>query len=134
MTTSTAIKPAASDEAAELGALPTSRPSATVGAASRALGAATDVAGDAVARLPGLAETGRAAIEDANRRIHAGSDEMLATGTAVAFGLAVGLLIGGASRLLVAAALVPVGMMGLAVLDRASRGTLRGSATLPSDR
>jgi hypothetical protein len=90
-------------------------------------GAATAVAGatgDAAARLPGLADRGRVAFEDANRRIQAGTDEMLTVGTAVSFGFAVGLLVGGASRILVAAAMVPVAMMGLTLLDRAVEGRM----------
>ena len=49
-----------------------------------------------------------------------GSDEMLSAGTTLTFGLAIGLLIGGANRLLVAAALVPVAAMGLTLLGRAN--------------
>ena len=60
-----------------------------------------DTAADAVSRLPDVAATTRAAIEDANRQISAGSDEMLAVGTLLSFGFAMGLLIGGANRLLV---------------------------------
>ncbi len=66
-----------------------------------------DTAADAVARLPEVAATTRAAIEDANRQISAGSDEMLAAGSLLSFGFAMGLLIGGANRFLVGAALVP---------------------------
>ena len=66
----------------------------------------------------------RLAFEDANRRIQASTDETLTVGTAVSFGLAVGLLLGGASRILVAAALIPVAMMGLTLLDRAAKGRL----------
>ena len=64
---------------------------------------------------------GAAAIEDANRQMRAGSDEMLAVGTILSFGFAMGLLIGGATRILVAAALTPAAMMGLTLLDRSSR-------------
>ena len=110
---------------------------------SNRLGFATavvaDVAGavatatvDAVAKLPDVAATSRSYLEDANRRIQGGSAETLTLGIAVSFGFAVGLLVGGASRLLVAAALVPVGMMGMTLLDRPSqlkacaRGGLQG--------
>jgi len=79
---------------------------------------AGSVATEASARLPGAAVTTRAAYDDANRRIRSSSDEMLRLGSAVSFGLAVGLLVAGASRLLVAAAMVPVGMLGLAMLER----------------
>ena len=87
-------------------------------------GAATsagNTAADAVARLPEVAATTRSAIEDANRQIRAGSDEMLAIGTLLSYGVALGLLVGGANRLLVAIALVPAGMLGLNLLDRSTR-------------
>jgi hypothetical protein len=81
---------------------------------------ASSIAADASARLPVAASTTRAAFEDANRRIHASSDEMLRLGTAVSFGFVAGLLIAGASRILVAMALVPLTMMGLTLLERSS--------------
>ena len=86
---------------------------------------AGSLATEASARLPGAATTTRAAFDDANRRIRSSSDEMLRLGTAVSFGFAVGLLIAGASRLLVAAALLPVGMVGLVMLERWSGGADR---------
>jgi hypothetical protein len=98
-------------------------PSAAIGGAvSDAAGTIKGVANDAVARLPDVAATTRSAIEDANRQMRAGSDEMLAVGTILSFGFGMGLLIGGATRLLVVAALVPTAMMGLTMLDRSSRG------------
>ena len=98
-----------------------SRLQATTTALSDGATAVASAAGDAAARLPRYMEQGRAAFADANRQVQAGSDQTLSIGTAVSFGFAVGLLIGGASRLLVAAALVPVAMMGLTLLDRATR-------------
>lgn len=91
------------------------------GTVSDAAGTVRVAAGDAVARLPEVAASTRSAIEDANRQIRAGSDEMLSLGSVLSFGFAMGLLIGGASRLLVAAAMLPAAMMGLTLLDRASR-------------
>jgi hypothetical protein len=88
---------------------------------SDATGTVRGVAADAVARLPEVAATTRSAIEDANRQMRAGSDEMLTIGSVLSFGFAIGLLVGGASRLLVAAALIPTAMMGLTLLDRSSR-------------
>jgi hypothetical protein len=88
---------------------------------SEAAGTVRGAAGDAVARLPEVAATTRSAIEDANRQMRAGSDEMLTIGSVLSFGFALGLLVGGASRLLVAGALVPTAMMGLTLLDRSSR-------------
>ena len=84
------------------------------------------VANEAVARLPEAAATTRDAITDARRTIDSGSDESLSAGTLVAFGFALGLLVGGANRLLVMLALVPAAAMGLTLLDRQS--TRPGSA------
>ena len=107
-----------------------STPTAVSGAADAMVGAATDAA----ARLPDVVATTRAAFEDANRRMQAATDEMLTVGTALSFGFAAGLLIGGASRLLVASAMVPVAMMGLTLLDRsggrASGGRPKGAGGL----
>lgn len=108
----------------------TTRPSrldAARDAVSDAASAAGSLASDASTRLPGVAATTRAAFDDANLRIRASSDEMLRLGTAVSFGLAAGLLIAGANRTLVVAAMIPVGMMGLAMLERWS-GSSRPTA------
>jgi hypothetical protein len=47
---------------------------------------------------------------------------MLTTGATLSLGVAIGLLIGGASRLLVVLALIPGVAMGLTLLDRSGRG------------
>lgn len=80
-------------------------------------GAAETVA----ARLPDAAATTRAAVDEAARRIETGSDEMLTAGATLSLGLALGLLIGGASRILVALALIPAAAMGMTLLDRNTR-------------
>lgn len=90
--------------------------------ATDAAGAAKGAVEDVATRLPGITAMGRSAFDDASRRIDASSDEMVRLGTAVSFGLAVGLLVGGANRLLVGAAFVPVGMLGMALLERSSGG------------
>ncbi len=79
-----------------------------------------NVANEAAARLPEAASTTRVAIADAQRAIESGSDETLSAGTLVAFGFALGLLVGGANRLLVLLALVPAAAMGVTLLDRQS--------------
>ena len=91
--------------------------------------AASSVKGVAAARLPDVAATTRAAFEDANRQMRSESDEMLTIGSALSFGLAGGLLIGGANRLLVVGALLPALMMVLTMLDRSSR--TRGTTPSP---
>ncbi|HEY7737282.1 MAG TPA: hypothetical protein VH813_10855 [Candidatus Limnocylindrales bacterium] len=87
-------------------------------------GAAGTVAG----ALPEAAATTRAAIDDAAKRLDDGSDEILAVGATYALGLATGLLVGGAPRVLVLAALVPVGAVGMTLVNR-SRSATRGRAT-----
>jgi hypothetical protein len=86
--------------------------------ASGVRGAAETVA----SRLPEAAATTRAAVDEAARRIETGSDEMLTAGATLSLGVALGLLIGGASRLLVVLAMIPAAAMGLTLLDRSSRG------------
>jgi hypothetical protein len=80
-----------------------------------------DAAGTVAARLPEAAATTRAAVDEAARRIETGSDEMLTAGATLSLGVAIGLLIAGASRLLVVLALVPAAAMGLTLLDRSGR-------------
>ena len=99
----------------------TSRTEAVGEAVADAAGTVRVAATDVVARLPEVAATTRSAIEDANRQMRAGSDEMLSVGSVLSFGFAMGLLIGGASRLLVAIALIPAAAMGLTLMDRVSR-------------
>ncbi len=86
-------------------------------------GAAETVA----ARLPDAAAQARGAVDEAARRIETGSDEMLTAGTSLSLGLAIGMLIGGAPRILEALALVPAAAMGLTILDRNSRAAGRRS-------
>lgn len=93
--------------------------------ASNVRGAAETVA----ARLPDAAAQTRAAVDEAARRIETGSDEMLTAGTTLSLGMAIGLLVGGAPRVLVALALLPAAAMGLTLLDRSSRGANRTRRT-----
>ncbi|HEX5012783.1 MAG TPA: hypothetical protein VFV72_01400 [Candidatus Limnocylindrales bacterium] len=88
-----------------------------------------DRASAVAARLPEAAATTRSAVEEAARRMEAGSDEALAVGTSLAVGLAIGLLLGGANRVLVALALIPATAMGFTLLDRYAGGR---SITTPS--
>ena len=79
-----------------------------------------NAASEAVARLPEATQAGRQAVEDANKAIQSGSDEALMAGTTLSVGLALGLLLGGANRLLVILALIPAAAMGFTLLDRQS--------------
>ena len=77
-----------------------------------------DPASSVAARLPEAAATTREAVEEAARRMEAGSDQMLAVGASLSLGLALGMLVGGANRLLVAVALIPATAMAFTLLDR----------------
>ena len=83
------------------------------------------------ARVPEMAQATRGAVAEAVRQMDAGSDEMLTAGTSLSLGLAIGMLIGGANRFLVALALVPVAAMGLTLLDRQGRLSHPKPATPP---
>ena len=97
------------------------------GAVSGAAGNAATVAGDAMSRLPVVASGARSALVETNRQIRTGSDEILIVGGALSFGFAMGLLFGGANRLMVAGALLPAASMGLTILERANQGWLERS-------
>src|SRR3954451_15416857 len=89
--------------------------------ATTAKGIASDVADRAVAaaqRLPEAASATGVQLERANQIIRGESDEMLMVGTSMSLGLAAGLLLGGANRLLVVAAIVPATAMALTLVDR----------------
>ena len=89
--------------------------------ATTAKGIASDVADRAVAaaqRLPEAANATGAQLERANQMIRSESDEVLAVGTSLSLGLAMGLLLGGANRLLVILALIPATAMGFTLFDR----------------
>jgi hypothetical protein len=90
--------------------------------AANVRGAAETVA----ARLPDAAAQTRAAVDQAARRIESGSDEMLTHGTTLSLGLAIGMLLAGAPRLLVVLALIPAAAMGLTLLDRNGRQGVGG--------
>ena len=77
-----------------------------------------DRASSVAARLPDAAASTKEVVEEAARRMEAGSDEMLAVGASLSLGLAIGMLVGGANRLLVAIALIPATAMAFTLLDR----------------
>jgi hypothetical protein len=89
--------------------------------AATAKGIASDVADRAVAaaqRLPDAATATGAQLDRANQLMKGESDEVLAVGTSLSLGLAMGLLLGGANRLLVILALIPATAMGFTLFDR----------------
>ena len=86
-----------------------------------AAGTIRSAAADAADRLPEVASATRSALVEVDRQVEAGSDEMLTVGTALSFGLAAGLLLAGANRVMVLSAFVPAAVLGLRLLDRSSR-------------
>jgi hypothetical protein len=101
--------------------IPTESSRANDDLATTAKGIAGDVADRAVAaaqRLPEAAAATGARLEQANEMIQGESDEVLAVGASLSLGLAMGLLLGGANRLLVVLALIPATAMGFTLFDR----------------
>jgi hypothetical protein len=78
--------------------------------------------------VPPLVSASIRFLDASMRAIERASDERIAAGTTLSLGLAIGLLITGAPRLLTAAALVPVAAMGLALLDRRSPRVARSGS------
>ena len=71
--------------------------------------------------VPEVARASRAAATDLFQAIEGGSDERVSTGVTFSLGLAIGMLVGGAPRLLIALTLVPLAAMGLVMADRRVR-------------
>ena len=86
-----------------------------VQATVRQIGSALQGVGRSV---PDVARASRSAVDDLVHTIEAGSDERVSAGVTLSLGLAIGMLIGGAPRVLILAALAPVAVMGLALADR----------------
>jgi len=110
-----------SDDLEQTVGSPAGSPSTNGSPAETARAAAENVAhaaSEAVARLPDATQATRTAVEEANRAIKSGSDEMLMAGTTLSVGLALGLLLGGANRMLVILALIPAAAMGFTLMDR----------------
>lgn len=67
---------------------------------------------------PDVARASRGAVDDLFRAIETGSDERVTAGVSLSLGLALGMLLGSAPRLLVIIALAPVVAAGLVLADR----------------
>jgi hypothetical protein len=80
-------------------------------------------------QVPEVARASRAAVDDMFRAIETGSDERVSAGVTLSLGLAIGMLLGGAPRLLILAALAPVAAMGLVLQDRRKKSTRVTGAT-----
>jgi hypothetical protein len=81
-------------------------------------------AGEVSARLPEVAQSTREALAETNRLVRQGSDQSLKVLGAASVGLATGLLIGGANRLLVVAAMLPAALIGATLVERAEGTTV----------
>jgi hypothetical protein len=81
-------------------------------------GEVADRAAAAASHLPEAANVTGASLERAGQAIRSESDEVLAVGTSLSLGLAMGLLLGGANRILVILALIPATAMGFTLFDR----------------
>jgi hypothetical protein len=68
--------------------------------------------------VPEVARASRGAVDDLVHAIEKGSDERVSAGVTLSLGLAIGMLVGGAPRLLIALALAPVAIMGMVLADR----------------
>ena len=85
---------------------------------------------DSVSRsVPDVARASRAAVDDMFKAIETGSDERVSAGVTLSLGLAIGMLLGGAPRLLILAALAPVAAMGLVLQDRRKRSASGSRST-----
>ena len=73
--------------------------------------------------MPDVARASRAAVDDLVHAIEAGSDERVSAGVTLSLGLAIGMLIGGAPRLVIVLALAPVAVMGLTLAERRANRT-----------
>ena len=79
--------------------------------------------------MPDMARASRSAVDDMFKAIETGSDERVTAGVTLSLGMAIGMLLGGAPRLLIALALAPVAAMGLVLADRRARATRAAGTT-----
>ena len=68
--------------------------------------------------MPEAARVSRRGADELMRAIESGSDQQVTAGVSLSLGLAIGMLVGGAPRPLIALALVPLAIMGIALVDR----------------
>jgi hypothetical protein len=78
--------------------------------------------------VPDVARASRTAVDDLFRVIESGSDERVTAGVSLSLGLALGMLLGSAPRLLVIIALAPVVAAGLVLADRRTKTSTRASS------
>lgn len=92
-------------------------------AVGAAAGSVQSLAADTADHVPAAVETARSVLERTDKTLRSGSDTTMTIGAALSFGVALGLLLGGSNRLLVAAALAPAGVMALDLYERSGRRT-----------
>jgi hypothetical protein len=85
-----------------------------------AAGNVRDLAASTADRVPVAAAAAKDLVVEADRQMRGGSDEVLATGATFSTGVALGLLVAGANRALVALAVVPAIAMALTLLERSA--------------
>ena len=71
--------------------------------------------------MPDVARASRSAVDDLFKAIETGSDERVTAGVSLSLGLTLGMLLGGAPRLLIIIALAPVVAAGLVLSDRRTK-------------
>jgi hypothetical protein len=75
----------------------------------------------ASAQMPQVMDTASNALNETARRLESSPDDVLTTGAALSTGVAIGLYIGGAPRILVSLAMLPAIAMGWTLLSRSSK-------------
>lgn len=100
--------------------------------AQDAVGVVRDTAERAAARLPEVAANAQVAARDTQKALDAMPSQALIVGTSFSLGLATGLFVGGANRLLVALALAPAGAMAMTMLGREDAAPTTGRRTAAS--
>jgi hypothetical protein len=93
--------------------------------ARQVLDDAAQRAGEAIdrasAQMPAVMETASSALNESARRLEESPDDVLTIGAALSTGIALGLYIGGANRILVTLAMIPAVAMAFTLLGRSSR-------------
>ena len=79
-------------------------------------------AGEIGARIPEVAQSTQDLVKEATKAVQRGSDPTLQLVGAMSIGLAVGLLAGGANRVLVLVSLIPGALIGATLLERRDDG------------
>jgi hypothetical protein len=101
-----------------------------VDVAARIADAVGEVSADAGERLSEVASSAGEAFRDVDSQLRRSSDQTLAVVGALSVGVAIGLLVGGSNRLLVAAALMPAALVAGITAERMDRDSTRSRRTV----